>query len=78
MDRPTITGEISGVVSTVVGRVTHKVGVVVQCSLIDGEELMTLNPTVVRTLQFRIGAYLSITDGFLHAGLVVGTTEGVP
>jgi hypothetical protein len=47
MDRPTITGEISGVVSTVVGRVTNEVGIVIQGSLIDREELMPLNPAIV-------------------------------
>ena len=37
---------------------------------------MTLDPGVVRTLQFRISAYFSIADGFLHTALVVSTTKG--
>jgi hypothetical protein len=46
-----------GITLTLIGRVTLQVGVIIECALIDGEELMTLNPAVVRTLEFRIDTY---------------------
>ena len=39
--------QIVGIACAVVGRVTIEIGVVVQSSLIDGEELMALDPSVV-------------------------------
>ena len=47
MYRPTLAGEIVSIARTAIGRVAYEVGVVVQRTLIDGEELMTLNPGVV-------------------------------
>ena len=58
MDGPTLAAEVAGITAAVVGRVAHKVGVVVECTLIDGEEFMSLDPAVVRALQFRIAADL--------------------
>ena len=37
---------------------------------------MTLDPTVVRTLELRIETYLGIAYRLFYTGLVVGTTEG--
>ena len=37
---------------------------------------MSLNPRIVRALQFRIYTYIRVADRLLHARLVVGTAEG--
>ena len=39
--------QMAFVAGTIVSRVTHEVGVVVECTLIDGEELMALMPFIV-------------------------------
>ena len=75
MECPTLAPVIAFIAAASIGRVTHEVGIVVQGSLIEREELMTLNPTVIRALQLRIDTHLSIADGLLHTGLVIGTTE---
>ena len=76
MDVPAFTGEIRGVAAAVVSRVTHDVGIVVESALIDGGELMTLDPAVVWTLQLRIITNFCIADRLLHPCLVVGAAEG--
>jgi hypothetical protein len=47
MECPTLAPVIAFIAAASIGRVTHEVGIVVQGSLIEREELMTLNPRVV-------------------------------
>jgi hypothetical protein len=44
---PTLAAEVAGVAGALVGRVTNEVGVVVERTLIDGQELMAVNIGVV-------------------------------
>ena len=48
------TVKLVGIARAGVGRVTHKVGIIIKRTLEDGEELMPLNPSIVRALQFGI------------------------
>ena len=74
---PAVAGEVVGIAGAVVCRVAHKIGIVVQCALIDGEELMPWNPGVVRTLQLSVaGGNAAVVDGLLCTCTVVGTAEG--
>ena len=51
-----------------ISRVTHKVGVIIKRTLENGEELMTLNPSIVRTLQFRItSGDIAVADRLLDS-----------
>ena len=68
--------QLVSIAGAAVGRVALEVGVVVQSTLVDGEELMTGNPRIIRALQLRVDTYFRIADGLLQATAVVGTTEG--
>ena len=53
MYRPALAGEVFGIIGAEVGGVTLQVRIVVQCALVDGQELMTIGPRVERTLAAR-------------------------
>ena len=69
MECPAFAPEVTIVAAIGVGRVADHVGVVVEGSQMDREELMTRFPSVVRTLKFRIDTYLRIVDGFLNISI---------
>ena len=49
-----------------ISRVTHKVGVIIKRTLENGEELMTLYPSIVRALQLSItSSDIAVVDRFL-------------
>ena len=62
MDGPAFLGEVRSIVERLVSRVAHKVGIVVESSLPDGEELVTCLIGVVRTFH----ATLAIDGQHFH------------
>ena len=62
------TVQLVGVARTGISRVTHKVGVIIKRTLEDGEELMTLYPSIVRALQLSItSSDIAVADRFLDS-----------
>ena len=68
MHGPTLVREIARVVGVVISRVTRQVGIVIQCTLVDGQELMTGHVGVVRALAAR-----TVVNGILRSVCIVAS-----
>ena len=63
---PTILLEVGRVVGTLVGRVAPEVGVVVESALIDRQELMSREVSIIRALELAVVSDVGIVDRLFH------------